>query len=929
MDKNDIILPDKIGRYKIVRSLGKGGMGEVFLAYDPSCKRHVALKQMRKELSQNSILQQRFLREALTAAHLSHPSIIPIHEIHQEEKLVYYTMPYVEGETLKQILKRAYEEEKEGEIRHPIGISIPLLAQIYLKVCEAIAFAHAKGILHRDLKPDNIIVGKYGEVLLFDWGLAGVIGEDKKEEFAVESGQTDSDLTKPGKVAGTLPFLSPERVLGQRASTSFDIYALGVMLYQILTLRLPFHRQSIKHFRKTMHLERLLDPLEVAPYRDIPDHLADVAKRCLRFEPTERFQSVDEIINELKSYVEGRPEWIPSGELQMDRKEDWEFQENILLSKHIAITRSPDIMEWVSLMVSRASFPGNLRLDVRVEAHADCAGIGFIIGIPNALERKGFLDEGYLLWLGSEREAGLRLIQCNVEVMNVPDFSLKTAKAHLLRIELIDNHLYFYCDGQLLCHTISHVPLRGTHLGLCLRDADFEMQAIQVALGSRSAMVKCLAIPDAFLANKNFKKALVEYRNIASSFPGRTEGREALFRAGVTLLEEGSSQKHRRHRAKLYAMALDEFGKLRFTPSAPLEFLGKSLVYKAMGEREEEIKCLELALRKYAKHPTMRVIIEHITIRLHESAARNRIAAYEFALLCLRHLPHIFQADDNKRLLESLKKNLETLPFLHPCLDSTQENLHLSIQLSFWLGKPSPLIEMIEQELPAPLALNAYLALATLGFDKWIQENLHFYPDPELLKLTLSGPKSLAALLSRFADPAARKCTYCLIDRSLTAGTSHRLLPMLDQLPPLPADEQMHMDAQLIAVYLSNHKWKAAGDLISKYPEEILASEFSPLYPLMGCWLRHSESKEIALSHFSSDLSLPYPPTPMLLSYFLRRRIDERTGWIQRAFPWEKILLYRQLALFYNAAADQSRAQQFLTKSKRELKHVHTKHSYP
>src|SRR5947209_4306083 len=125
MRMHDNSLPEKIGNYQIERKLGQGGMGEVFLAYDPICKRHIALKQIRKELCRNKTLQQRFLREALIAAHLAHPSIIPIYSIQQEENAIFYTMPYVEGETLKQIITTSQEEEKEGEINHPIGSSIP------------------------------------------------------------------------------------------------------------------------------------------------------------------------------------------------------------------------------------------------------------------------------------------------------------------------------------------------------------------------------------------------------------------------------------------------------------------------------------------------------------------------------------------------------------------------------------------------------------------------------------------------------------------------------------------------------------------------------------------------------------------------------------------------------------------------------------
>ena len=219
-EESSFPIPEKIGSYCIERKLGQGGMGEVFLAFDPICKRRIALKQIRKELCRNDSLQKRFLREALVAAFLSHPLIIPIYSIHKEENAIFYTMPFVEGETLKQIIKTAQEQEQEGEIRHPIGSSIPILTTIFLKVCQAIAYAHAKGILHRDIKPDNIIVGKYGEVLLFDWGLADVIAE---EDPLLHEEMISAELTRPGKIPGTLLYLAPERIRGQPSSPQTDI----------------------------------------------------------------------------------------------------------------------------------------------------------------------------------------------------------------------------------------------------------------------------------------------------------------------------------------------------------------------------------------------------------------------------------------------------------------------------------------------------------------------------------------------------------------------------------------------------------------------------------------------------------------------------------------------------------------------------------
>ena len=155
--KEKLELPEAIGPYKILESLGRGGMGEVFLAQDPSCDRKVALKRIRSELNSNPIIGRRFLREAQVASTLTHPSIVPIFSIQMAPPDIYYTMPFVEGETLRQILRQSREFEKHESKTPPEPKSIPSLARIFLQVCEAIAYTHSKGILHRDLKPENII----------------------------------------------------------------------------------------------------------------------------------------------------------------------------------------------------------------------------------------------------------------------------------------------------------------------------------------------------------------------------------------------------------------------------------------------------------------------------------------------------------------------------------------------------------------------------------------------------------------------------------------------------------------------------------------------------------------------------------------------------------------------------------------------------
>lgn len=920
---------DHSSSYQILRSLGKGGMGEVFLAQEGMSGRLVALKRMRAELKDSAVLRERFLREARVTATLTHPSIIPVFNIYADQAIPYFTMPYVEGETLKKILKTAFEEEKVAEPKHPIGSSIMALTRIFLSVCEAIAYTHSKGILHRDLKPDNIIVGKYGEVLILDWGLADFIGQEETS-FSELTGNYQN-LTRPGKVPGTLNYLAPERAKGEQSTPLSDIYSLGVILYQILTLRLPFYRTSLRSFRKTMHLEKWINPTEIAPYRDISVHLVDIAKRCLQPTASDRFESVDDMIVELKKFIEGKPEWILTTELDINRKQDWAFQENILHTKHLAITRSPEVMEWLQLMISNDSFTGNIRIEteIYIQSHSEGVGLLFVSSESNKLQ------EGYCIWL-SKYPMSCRLFYGNAEVMTVNDLDIPENTVLNVQIDKMDNHLYVYLNHMLICHYISLIPLPAAQLALVSSDDYFTISSIRVSLGSQNAMINCLAIPDAFLANKNYSKALLEYRRIGNSFSGRMEGREALFRAGITLIKYAAVQKKSSERERLYLFALDEFSKLRHTPGAPLEYLGKSLVYEETQEIEEEIKCLEICIRKYSKHPLFKMIVEQIMMRLHQTSSCKRIPAYHFALLALRHLPELFIASENKRLITLLNQYLEPIPlFIH--LDNQDEMtryIDLSCQLAFWLAKPITLIEILENTPPLFVATNAFFGLLAMGFDQWVGENLHLCSDPveaEKIQIACLGhkkgfPLAIQTYLTQFPGAKnASRALYYLLDQTILKnkiGSLHS-----EELFELFIQNQQIAPLGLELLLLQN-RWGTAEKLIAYYDLEDLQDDSSVFFPLIGCWLCYKQSEAKATSYLKRAIDAPIPTGQLLLSYFLQGKIASKT-WNQTALTWEKVSLFRQLRLFFHCAGNQKKAKLYSNRIHKEIHSIHVKYHYP
>ncbi|MDX8430499.1 MAG: protein kinase [Candidatus Algichlamydia australiensis] len=710
---------EKIGRYQIIRRIARGGMGEVYLAYDPLFSRQIALKRIRSDLKRHKILCRRFLREAKIAASLTHPSIVPVYEIHDEGEDLYYTMPFIEGESLKDILVKARNAEKQGKLGPEVGKSTPALMRLLLPVCQAIHFIHSKGFLHRDIKPGNIIIGKFGEVRIIDWGVALAIGQqDESLDLSGEPG-----LTSPGKVVGTVTYMAPERILGDPSTIQTDIYALGVTLYLMLTLKLPFKRSSLEHARKNLDKERWIDLFQAAPFREIPPNLSKLTKACLSPNREERPKSVMEIIAAIENYLEGKPEWQKIAELNLENPEDWKFQETIHLTKQQAVTPSLDLTQWVVLMISKQPLCGNYRIATELQLGYSSQGFGFLFSVPQSEERSS-LHKGLMVWIGSEKNPGCSLCCSDTQVAYVPDVALKADKTH--EIEIIkEEHLFnLYIDGKLVLSYESWWPFVGSHIGLLYGETDFEIGTIEASLGSSTRKVNCLSIPDAFMANKEYDKASKEYLKIVSSFKGRREGREALFRAGICSIKE-----------KKFDEANALFEQFSNTEGAPLEYLGKSITYQKEGDFEEEIKCLEFGLRRFPRHPSRSYLYDQIHFRLLESSKQSLQVTFGFLLLALRMYPEILPRPETKLLFESAKKSLTPLPFMERITSSQRaEELCYAIELAFWLGKVTILKELLvtdvtkleEQEV---LSKNIDNALNYLAQPKPEKQILLLFPE--------------------------------------------------------------------------------------------------------------------------------------------------------------------------------------------------------
>jgi len=281
---------DKIDKFQELRRtypqhilLGKGGVKNVYKSYDWKTKREIALA-VPHETADNSNFDE-FIHEAQILGHLEHPNIIPVYDTgYDEENKPYFTMKMVEGVDLAVHLK---EKKRDSEFIS----QVPPLLDIFKQVCLAVSYAHSKNIIHHDIKPDNILIGKFGQVFLCDWGIALRSKNDT---------QPPLDL----RIKGTPGFLAPE-VLENKDGESLDIYSLGCLLYFILSGRVPIENKSnIEDYLKELISDNSI-PLKDACKYDVPESLIRIYEKCCRPLPEDRYQSVSEIIEDIDLYSNG------------------------------------------------------------------------------------------------------------------------------------------------------------------------------------------------------------------------------------------------------------------------------------------------------------------------------------------------------------------------------------------------------------------------------------------------------------------------------------------------------------------------------------------------------------------------------------------------------------------------------------------------
>jgi serine/threonine protein kinase len=300
--------------YLRLNKVGSGAMKEIFRTEDRKTGRLVAMAVLKNYEDSKAV--ESFLREARINAKLQHPHIVPVYDIDVDEnQRPYFIMKLLPGTNLKQIIKDLNSGQSEALKKYPL----PVLLDIFLKVCEAVAYAHAQGICHLDLKPDNIRVSSYGEVMVCDWGLANFIEEASLGEIDNQTaedslGETDNFLhynsrykTLQGQVKGTPGYMAPEQAAGNREvkDQRTDIFSLGCILYELLTHCEAIEGEGLKEVLKNTCSKSPIAPSKRSPALFIPESLEAICLKAVQILPSERYAQVEHIISEIGAYRSG------------------------------------------------------------------------------------------------------------------------------------------------------------------------------------------------------------------------------------------------------------------------------------------------------------------------------------------------------------------------------------------------------------------------------------------------------------------------------------------------------------------------------------------------------------------------------------------------------------------------------------------------
>jgi serine/threonine-protein kinase len=551
-------------RYTKKKEHSRGGLGIIYLAHDRELNRDVALKEMKTEIAQDQPLRTRFLFEAEVTGRLQHPGVVPVYgKGTYPDGQPFYAMRFIDEEDLEAALKRFHAQWKVVPAQAYRSMEMQQFLRGFLAACHAVAYAHSRGVLHRDLKPKNIMLGPYGETLVMDWGLAKTGVQSDEEPSAQQLIEPDVtgglSPTQAGRVLGTLPYASPEQAAGKldRLGPPTDVYGLGATLYCLLTGDAPFPKADAESLREQVCQGKFPSPRQVQVH--VPPALEAICLKAMRLNPAERYVSLLELSADIEHWLADEPVSVYA--------EPWPVRAGRWMRKHRALVGST-----VAGMVLALVFLATLALLIQSQK-GELARKNLVLAEANSRER-----------------AAAELAQKTIEDMTSQDALkfLETQKE--LRPEqrkFLERALEYY--RKYASTLVIAENERARHA-----EAYFRMGYLQVRLGLHEA------------ARDSYAAAIVESELLVDEHPLVPEHRQALATShhslGRVLADLGKNDEaERKYRAALkeqerLAAEVPQVHEYRRALAMSHNSLGSLLC--VLGKRDEALRENRAALKE-------------------------------------------------------------------------------------------------------------------------------------------------------------------------------------------------------------------------------------------------------------------------------------------------------------------------------------------
>ena len=558
--------------YEIAKQVACGGMGVIYAARDRNCERWVAVKLMTGPLAGQARDVHRFIQEAKITSQLEHPNIVPVHELGNDvDGMAYYTMKYVQGVTLTAILNGLREGNLDMIERYPLE----RLLTVFQKVCDAVAFAHSRGVVHCDLKPGNIMIGDYGEVLVLDWGLAQPVKNATNPARDGEVGTSVPRAASRGRVLGTPGFMAPEQAQPGLfpIDSRTDIYALGSILYSILTLRSPVKGKNLPDVLRKIVAGDIVSPAAYNGWEgtkpsdtvrfphcagnEIPAALSEITMKAMAVTPGARYPSVQELQKDVEAYQNGLT-W----HLMID--EDFSVPEKVLAHWDV-FGGQHEIQDGEfrlyggepQFLMLKGHAPGDVRLEFecRLEsAYLNDVGC-FISAIPSS-DGKEIPSSGYEFKYGGFDNSMNFVTRSSRRIWSQPASPLARGQTYVVCVERVGSLIKWTVNGKEVCKIVDADPLSGgdrTVVGVLGWSADTRYSRIRVHVRGSPWKSDVLDMASRQLQKGHYETAKDLYREVMDSFPNADRLERARQGYEAALKRESMSASLPVWRAKLEA----------------------------------------------------------------------------------------------------------------------------------------------------------------------------------------------------------------------------------------------------------------------------------------------------------------------------------------------------------------------------------------